>query len=165
MQHTCPRHAVWDPHISAVARIWHIQDSQGQVMAMAQIRAERRRHCTLVFAVPPGSGRFTCAGFKPLSLSGLNCCLTNSGPTGTRPRSLSSSVSTHPGGNPGANLESISHSCYLREVEFEWDLNKETIYFPLGFLQGGLGQTATASLLSFAVHLRLAFGFERESVC
>ena len=42
----------------------------------------------------------------------------------------------HPGGNPGANLESISHRCYLREVAFEWDLTKETIYLPLGCLQG-----------------------------
>ena len=24
----------------------------------------------------------------------------------------------HPGGNPGANLKSISHRCYLFEVEF-----------------------------------------------
>jgi len=45
-------------------------------------------------------------------------------------------ISVHPGGNPGANLKSISHRCYLREVAFEWELTKETIYFPLGCLQG-----------------------------
>ena len=28
----------------------------------------------------------------------------------------------HPGGNPGANLKSISHRCYLQEVAFEWEL-------------------------------------------
>ena len=43
----------------------------------------------------------------------------------------------HPGGNPGANLRSISHRCCLREVAFEWELTKETIYSPLGCLQGG----------------------------
>ena len=42
----------------------------------------------------------------------------------------------HPGGNPGANLKSIYHRCYLREVASEWDLTKETIYLPLGCLQG-----------------------------
>jgi hypothetical protein len=43
----------------------------------------------------------------------------------------------HPGDNPGANLKSISHRCYLRKVAFEWKLTKETIYLPLGHLQGG----------------------------
>ena len=44
---------------------------------------------------------------------------------------------SHPRGNPGAHLKSISHRCYLQEVAFEWELSKETIYFPLGSLQGG----------------------------
>ena len=48
---------------------------------------------------------------------------------------------THPGGNPGSNLKSISHRCYLREVESEWELTKETIYLPLGCLQGGVGSS------------------------
>ena len=43
-----------------------------------------------------------------------------------------------PGGNPGANLKSISHRCDLREVAFEWELTEETIYLPLGCLQAGL---------------------------
>ena len=43
----------------------------------------------------------------------------------------------HPGGNPGANLKSISHRCHLFEVAFVWELTKETIDFPLGCLQGG----------------------------
>ena len=43
----------------------------------------------------------------------------------------------HPGGNPGPNLKSISHRCYLREVAFVWELTKETIVLPLGCLQGG----------------------------
>ena len=29
----------------------------------------------------------------------------------------------HPGGNPGANLKSISHRCYLFEVAFVWELS------------------------------------------
>ena len=46
----------------------------------------------------------------------------------------------HPGGNPGAKLKSISHRCYLREEAFELEeLTKETIYLPLGCLQGGAG--------------------------
>ena len=44
---------------------------------------------------------------------------------------------SHPGGNPWANLKSISHRYYLREVAFERELTKETIYLPLGCLQGG----------------------------
>ena len=44
---------------------------------------------------------------------------------------------SHPGGNPGGNPKSISHRCYLREVAFEWDLTEETIFLPLGCLQGG----------------------------
>ena len=49
----------------------------------------------------------------------------------------------HPGGNPGANLKSISHRCHLEhrchlfEVAFVGELTKETIYLPLGCLQGG----------------------------
>ena len=38
----------------------------------------------------------------------------------------------HACGNPGANLKSISHKCYLFEVAFEWELTKETIGLPLG---------------------------------
>ena len=44
---------------------------------------------------------------------------------------------SHPGGNPGANLKSIAHRCHLREVACVWELTKETIYLPLGCLQGG----------------------------
>ena len=44
---------------------------------------------------------------------------------------------SHPGGNPWANLKSISHRFYLRGVAFERQLTKETIYLPLGCLRGG----------------------------
>ena len=43
----------------------------------------------------------------------------------------------HPGGNPAANLESIFHRSYLREVASEWQLTEETIYVRLAYLQGG----------------------------
>ena len=41
----------------------------------------------------------------------------------------------HPGGNPGANLKSIYHRCYLREEAFEWQLT-ETNLFALGSSPG-----------------------------
>ena len=43
----------------------------------------------------------------------------------------------HPGVVLRANLKSISHRCYLREIAFEEELNKETIYLSLGCLEGG----------------------------
>jgi len=48
------------------------------------------------------------------------------------------STPNHPGGNPGANLKSISHRCHPILVAFVLELTNETIYLPLGFLQGGL---------------------------
>ena len=43
----------------------------------------------------------------------------------------------HPGGNPGASLESISHICHPILVAFAWELTEETFKLPLGCLQGG----------------------------
>jgi hypothetical protein len=57
---------------------------------------------------------------------------------------LSALLSSHPGGNLGANPKSISHTYYFREVAFEWELTKETIYLPLGCLQGGLVLATTS---------------------
>ena len=51
----------------------------------------------------------------------------------------------HTGGNPGTNLKSISHRCYLFEVAFVWELTKETIHLPLGCLQGGYPEDLTPS--------------------
>ena len=48
-------------------------------------------------------------------------------------------VLDHSGGNPGANVKSISHRCHVFEVAFVWELTKETIHLPLGCLQDGLG--------------------------
>jgi len=53
-------------------------------------------------------------------------------------RGCCSGCSHHPGGNPWANLKSISHRCYLEEVAFVWELTEETIVLPLGCLQGGV---------------------------
>jgi hypothetical protein len=36
----------------------------------------------------------------------------------------------HPGGNPGANLKSIFHRCYLFEEAFVWKLSKENPICP-----------------------------------
>jgi hypothetical protein len=58
-------------------------------------------------------------------------------------------LSTRPGGNPGANLKSTSHRCYLFEEAFVWDLSKETIHLPLGCLQGGSGFSAALSTLGY----------------
>ena len=43
---------------------------------------------------------------------------------------------SHPGGNPGANLKSISRRCHPILVAFVWELTEETIDLPLGCLQG-----------------------------
>ena len=51
-------------------------------------------------------------------------------------------LTAHPGGNPGANLESISHRCYIFEEAFVWELTKENIVLPLGCLQGGMDPLA-----------------------
>ena len=58
----------------------------------------------------------------------------------------------HPGGNPGANLKSISHRRYLFEVAFVWELTKETIHLPLGCLQGGPRWSREYRAGAFRVH-------------
>ena len=58
------------------------------------------------------------------------------------------SQSTHPGGNPGANLKSISHRSHPILVAFAWELTKETTNLPLGCLQGGSPQFGEPGLVS-----------------
>ena len=53
-----------------------------------------------------------------------------------------STRSLHPGVELRANRKSISHRCHLFEVAFVWELTKETIYLPLGCIQGGWGCVA-----------------------
>jgi len=50
----------------------------------------------------------------------------------------------HPGGNPGANLKSISHRCHPILGAFVWGLTQEIIHLPLGCLQGGEARDAAA---------------------
>ena len=61
----------------------------------------------------------------------------------------------------------ISHRCYLREVACEWELTKETIYLPLGCLQGG--GPADAHLLEAEEVLprreRHGVGEEKNDIC
>ena len=43
---------------------------------------------------------------------------------------------SHPGGNTGANLKSISHRCYLFETEFAWELSEQIYSFAPGMPPG-----------------------------
>ena len=53
------------------------------------------------------------------------------------------------GGNPEANLKSISHRCHPIQVAFVWALTEETIDLPLGCLQGGPSEIDTKNVLRF----------------
>ena len=46
-----------------------------------------------------------------------------------------------PGGNPGVNVKTISHECYLEGVAFVYELTKETIDLPLGWFDHRLCAT------------------------
>ena len=56
---------------------------------------------------------------------------------GLTPLATRIGLGTHPEVELMANLESISHRCYLFEMVFVWELTKETIHLPLDCLQGG----------------------------
>ena len=60
-------------------------------------------------------------------------------------RGRAQGLPAHPGGNPGANLKSISHICHPILVAFVWELTKETSHLPLGCLQGGADPASTQS--------------------
>ena len=77
-------------------------------------------------------GRATCGSSR--ARKGIRCAPNPPPPNSSHGASRSHS---HPGGNPGANIKTISHKYYIREEEFECELTKETIYLPLGCLQGG----------------------------
>ena len=62
--------------------------------------------------------------------------------------------SSHPGGNPGANLKSTSLRCYLFEVAFVWKLTNETIVLPLGCLQGSQPCPSSLVLMLYDVDER-----------
>jgi len=76
----------------------------------------------------------------------------------------------HPGGNPEANLKSISHRCYLEEVAFAWELTKETIVLPLGCLHGGemserTASTATSVPTARPPHVEFRGVWSQSSLC
>jgi hypothetical protein len=56
-----------------------------------------------------------------------------------RENMVSVSQPVHPRGNPGANLKSISHRCYLILVAFVCEVTSETIHLLLSCLQSGCG--------------------------
>ena len=56
-------------------------------------------------------------------------------------------IESYPGGNPVANLKSISHRFYLRDVVCEWELTKESICLPLGCLQGGVPSLGVTEMM------------------
>ena len=103
--------------------------------------ANRSRGNRIMLA--PGNGAASCKCLdvcRRTALAEIGCetrrmCSPGPGIVGV---CASEATRRHPGGNPGANLESISLRCYLREVAFEWELTKEAIYLPLGCLQGGV---------------------------
>ena len=55
-----------------------------------------------------------------------------------------SSLLSHPGGNPGENRKSNFNRCHPILVACVWVLTKETIYLPLGCLQGGLARVCSS---------------------
>ena len=42
----------------------------------------------------------------------------------------------HPEGNPWANLQSISHKCFLQKVAFEWESTEKNYLFAPGLSPG-----------------------------
>ena len=73
----------------------------------------------------------------------------------SRPRA--DALANHPGGNPGANLKSISHRWHPILVASVWELTKETIHLPLGCLQGGASQHAMTMGRNQKTALAIAF--------
>ena len=86
--------------------------------------------------LPPGRKGITLRR-RALTLT-LPSHLLVSGPSICAVVDLHSSAEGHPGGNPGANLKSMSHRCHPILVALVWELTKETIVLPLGCRQGGL---------------------------
>jgi hypothetical protein len=56
-----------------------------------------------------------------------------------------------------ANPKSISYRCSLREVAFERELTEETIYLPLGCLQGGGADVSRPAAMATIFTLRRAW--------
>jgi len=73
----------------------------------------------------------------PAAVAALQSYFTHSDEHLRIARQMVSRGVPHPGGNPEANLKSISHRCHPILVACVWELTEETIHLPLGCLQGG----------------------------
>ena len=98
---------------------------------------------TALMPVNPGILRGRHHTLYPFYGVGLVWCVPvllgcRAAPGGGRTRAI---LGHPPWRQPGADLKSISHRCYLREVVFEWELTQETICLPLSCLQGGNSRT------------------------
>ena len=98
------------------------------------LRAHPSKSCGQL-PVIPGLEVFTIRSLGLTSLRGMGVHPEVRAPTRGTPRRWL--PQGHPGGNPGANLKSISHRCHPILEAFVWELTKETIHLPLGCLQGG----------------------------
>jgi len=103
-----------------------------QVGARLPGRAARREHHRELLPRWGGAGGGGAVGAQPLVPSLITRLVA--GPLAL-PQSIWSH--NHPGGNPWANLKSISHRCHPILLAFVWELTKETTVLPLGCLQGG----------------------------
>jgi len=91
----------------------------------------------------PGSNTCACSHAHSHRYRGTSLIRNGSVPlariVGSVARSKQVGGRNHPGGNPGANLKSISHRCHPILVAFVWELTEDTINLPLSCLQGGGG--------------------------
>ena len=108
-----PTRISWDEDIEAVC-----------IIPARELHVPARPPCSS----PPLSGAAFADAAAATSRSGVKLAQQNR--LNLQPR---------PVGDPEANLESISHRCYLREAALEWELTKETIDLPLSCLEGGSG--------------------------
>ena len=72
-----------------------------------------------------------CSVWHEIACFSIECC------DGKMRERASDAGQEPPWRQPRGKLYVNLHRCYLREVAFEWELTKETIYLPLGCLQGG----------------------------
>jgi len=98
-------------------------------------------------------------GSAPRSLRGRLSLSAPQKPCGCTPPSVSPysdtrgpalSSLTHPGGNQGANLKSISHRCHPILVAVVWELTKKNILFAPGLPPGSLSSLTGSSPLAGA---------------
>ena len=80
-------------------------------------------------------------------------------------RSLAKGTCIHPGGNPGANLESISPRCHPILMACTWELTEETLDLPLGASSVVIKKAPTSTMIkivSASACLRLVHSFPAQ---